>query len=100
MKTQKYKSSTEGKVLIGMITDPIVLGRIASKWTNKDKMFRHLWSNLIAKWCVDYFLKYSKAPNKAIEGLYESWASSSDDTDTIQLVDKFLASLSEKYEDL
>jgi len=81
-----------------MIVDSVVLGRISSKW--QGQMFKSKWANLIAKWCLGYYRKYQEAPMVQIEGLYESWAESANDKETVSLVSKFLGSLSEEYESL
>lgn len=98
MRVEKRDGSLERRVLIGLIVDEGVLSRVASRW-EKD-MFKTKWGNLIGKWAIDFYNRYGKAPGKAIEGLYESWADDSKDKDTIKLVEKFLVSLSEEYETL
>jgi len=98
MRIEKKSSSQERRILIGMIVDSVVLGRISSKW--QGQMFKSKWANLIAKWCLGYYRKYQEAPMNQIEGLYESWVESANDKETISLVSKFLNSLSEEYEDL
>lgn len=98
MRIDKKNSDQERRILIGMIVDPIVLGRITSKY--QSQMFKSKWANIIAKWCLKYYHKYEKAPVKNIESLFESWSARTRDKSTVNLVDKFLASLSEEYEDL
>ena len=98
MKISKRDSADERRVLTGMIVDSIVLANIADKWDGQ--LFNSRWSNLIAKWCVDFHRRYEKAPGTAIEGLFESWAQGSRDGDTVKLVEKFLSHLSGEYEEL
>lgn len=99
MKVEKRDGSIERRVLIGMIVDKAVLGTIASRW--KKNLFRSRWANIIAEWCVTFFEKYSKAPRKSIEGLFESWSSEPEaDKETVQLVERFLESLSGEYAEL
>ena len=98
MRIEKKNSSDERRILIGMIVDPIVLGRIFSKWQHQ--MFRSRWSNIIARWCLRYYKRYNKAPLAQIESLYETWAAESKDKTVIRLVEKFLDSLNTEYEDL
>lgn len=95
MKVEQKDGSRERRILIGMIVNRTVLARIASKW--EDDLFKARWSNLIGEWCVDFYKKYDKAPGKAIEGLFETWASENKDTDTVKLMEKFLDSLSSEY---
>lgn len=96
---QKKSGETERTILIAMITEKTVLSKITTKWERD--MFSSKWSNLIGKWCVSYYKKYKKAPNKAIKGIFQSWAEDKQktDKDTVILIEKFLDSLSEEYED-
>lgn len=98
MRIDRKSSGQERRILIGMIVDSVVLGRISSKW--KGQMFKSKWANLIAKWCIGYYRKYQEAPMAQIEGMYESWAEGTKDKESISLTGKFLASLSEEYEAL
>ncbi len=95
MKITKRTDSTERQILTGMIVDKVVLGRIVAKW--QEGMFRSRWSNIVAGWCVRYFEKYKKAPKAKIEPLFEHWASRTKDKSVINLVEGFIASLSEEY---
>lgn len=96
MKIEKRDGSRERSILIGMITDKIVLGRISTKWT--EGLFSSSWSNMIGSWCVDYHKKYSEAPGKSIRSIFETWSEKNQDTETIGLIDRFLSSLSDEYE--
>lgn len=98
MRIDKKNNDAEKRVLTGMIVDSIVLGRIYAKW--RPKSFKSKWSNIIAQWCLHYYERYGKAPLKHIEGLFEHWSEKSKDESTVNLVSKFLASLSDEYSDL
>lgn len=82
-----------------MIVDNTVLARISAKW-DKRGMFKTRWANLVAQWCVDFHLRYDKAPKANIEPLYESWADGATDKNEIKLVEKFLAGLEDEYDGL
>jgi len=97
MRITKRSSNDERRVLIGMIVDEKVLGRISSKW--QGDLFKSKYANLIAKWCLKYFDKYGKAPKAAIEGLYETWSERTKDESTSMLVHKLLSSISNEYEE-
>lgn len=96
MKIQRREASDERRLLIGMITDPVFLSRVSSKW--EGDMFRSDWSNQIAKWCIEFYSRYEKAPGKQIEGLYEAWAGKTKNADVVKAVSNFLGSLSAQYE--
>jgi len=98
MKIQKQNNNEERLILIGMIVDKIILGRISSKWQRG--MFKSRWANIIANWCVSFYRKYEDVPMHQIESLFESWASETDDKETIKIVGRFLDTLSEEYEQL
>ena len=95
MKIQRRKYDEERTVLIGMIVDKVVLGRIVPKY---DKgMFRSPWANRVSFWCITYFNKYQKAPGPHIQSIYETWASNTHNKDTVEIVGQFLGSLSRQY---
>lgn len=98
MKIHHTENTTERQILTAMIVDPIVCGRIASKWNNN--LFRSKWANLVGSWCVQYHNKYGKAPSKHIESQFRTWSGKTKDKDTISLVEKFLAGLSDEYVNL
>ena len=97
MKTTTHDATEEQRILTGMIVDTTVLGRVAEQWKT-DGLFRVRWANLVGGWCVDYVRRYGKAPRGDIEGLFSSWAEQASDDATVDLVDRFLAGLSEGYE--
>lgn len=96
MKVETLDGSTERRIVIAMIVDKTVLGRVSTKWI-KEGLFKNEWSNLIGGWCVKYFKKYGKAPKKNIEGIFESWGSETRDKATVGIVERLLSSVSEEY---
>lgn len=98
MKVIKREGNVERTVLIGMITNKHALARISPKW--EKNIFASKWANIIGGWCVRYYNKYKEAPKRNIEGIFESWSEKQEmrDKGTLLLVEKFLASLSEEYE--
>ncbi len=95
MKVHKFDGSIERRVLTAMIVSDQVLSRLADKWEKKG-MFESEWSNIIGKWCSDYYTEYGKAPMKNITTIYKRWARTAP-KDSRELVDKYLASLSNEY---
>jgi len=98
MKIEQKTGNDERRVLIAMLVDNIVLGRISTKY--EQGLFKSKWANLIASWCIKHYNKYEQAPLQQIEALYESWATKTKDKHTISLVEKFLSGLSSEYEEL
>ena len=98
MRAIKYDSSDLRQVLIGMITDRTVCARIASQWGDGG-LFDVQYANLIADWCVSHLMKYGEPPNKRIQHKFEHWAEHTNTPQaTIELVAKFLGSLSDEHE--
>ena len=87
MKIQKKNNNIERQILIGMIVDQIVLGRISAKWQRG--MFKSKWANIIAKWCLKFYAEYEDAPLNQIENLFEAWAEKTKDKESINLLINF-----------
>jgi hypothetical protein len=96
VKEQKYDGATGRAVLTGMIVNETILGRVASKWA-KPGLFASRWENLVGQWCVDYWERYNKPPEKDVEGLFRRWTNKARDEATVSLVDSFLSGLSGEY---
>lgn len=107
MKIEKHDGSDEKTVLIGMIVDDMVCGRIVGKWSqgksrllgeSESGLFRSKWSNLVGSWCVKHFERFGHAPGRKIQHLFERWAEKgSRDEATVNLVERFLSGLSEEW---
>ena len=99
MKVKRIEGKEERRILTSMITNTIILGRITGCWSNKpnQQLFDNKWMNLIGSWCVKFYGKYGKAPNKAIERLFEKWAKKSKDEETISIVENLLTDLSQSH---
>jgi len=80
-----------------MIINDAVLGRIASRWT-KGGLFASKWANLVGQWCVDHMERYGRAPGRQVEALFHSWAAGNDREEEITLVERFLRSVSDEYD--
>lgn len=104
MEIKTIKGGLERRILTGMIVDDAVCGAIATKWPARDGAehgpFQSRWANLVAKWCKGFYEQYERAPRASIQGMFESWASNSRDTETVRLVERFLGGLSADYAQL
>jgi len=98
VKIQHQTFDEERVVLIGMIVDKTVLGRISTKW--QPPMFLSPHANKVGQWCIDYFHQYEKAPGRHIQSLYESWAVDSRNKDSTEIIGSFLDSLNKQYKRL
>ncbi len=98
MKVKKIKSGKdERQILTAMITDDVLLGRLAPIWKENENLFEAKWANLVGGWCVYFYNRYGKAPENRIERLYDKWAKKSKDKETVSLVEQLLGDLSSKY---
>lgn len=95
MRIEKRDGSIERRILIGMVVSRPVLAKISASWDGK--LFSSAWCNLVGKWCVKFFRKYDKPPKKSIAGIFDAWASDNKDEATIEMVEKFLQSISGEY---
>jgi hypothetical protein len=90
-----FRGGPERQVLIGVVTSTPVCGAVAGQWDGD--LFDSRWSNLVAGWAVSHYQKYRKAPRRAVEGYFDRWAAGGGrDGDTVKLIEKFLAGLSEE----
>lgn len=98
MKVRKYQASEEKTILIAMIVNTRVLSYIHAELSRDPKgPFKNKWSNLIAKWCFEYFEKHAKAPGKVIQSIFVSYAARETEDDNAKLVESFLEDLSGEY---
>lgn len=102
MRIERRSGADERRVVIGCVTDPVVLGRITAAWPtgpHATGLFGSPWADMVAGWCVAYYGRYGAAPGKAIAGQFARWADKNPDKkDVISLVENFLHSLSQEAE--
>lgn len=98
MKVERRNSQDERRIVSALIVDPVSLGRISDIWDKP--LFRSKWSNLVGQWCVDYWRQYGKPPMRQIESLFEHWANKTREKETVEIVERFLTSLSDDYKKL
>lgn len=90
--------SIERRILISLILNKSVLGRISSKWDGK--LFRSSVSNRIGGLCVDFYKKHGDSPGRAIDSLYDSWSEGQRDQRQAEEVGRFLQELGGEYQQL
>lgn len=81
-----------------MITDKLVVSRIAGKWPKTGGLFKNKWANIVGKWAVDHHNKYSKSIESSILQVFTAWEEDAPDKDAAQLIEKFLSSISDEWE--
>ena len=53
---------------------------------------------IVARWCTEYWEEYQRAPGAHIQDIFEEWTRSCSDEDMLELVEKFLSSISSEHE--
>lgn len=91
---KKIDAKIERDLITGMIVSDDFLKNISSILNLENIKSKHV--KIIAKWCLEYFKTYSKAPNLLIENIFESETKNLDE-DTSELVSDFLSSISDEY---
>lgn len=97
MKIKKQDSANLRRVLIGLVTDAVVVSRLSDRWEDSG-LFGPAWANLVAWWCIRYFRKYEKPIGLSIESTFDRWAEDREDKDTVQMIAQFLLLLSEEHD--
>jgi hypothetical protein len=97
MKVQRFDSQVSRKVLAGMIVHDGILESLAIRLGNEREPFNQRWLDLVARWCLDYYAKFSKAPRRAIRDRFLRYADQNSDDSSVRLVERFLGDLGKDY---
>lgn len=98
MKKKRYQADKQRTILTSLIVHTGVLSQVYQKVGREKNPFEDRWSNQIAKWCFDHFEKYQKAPSRSIQDIFSSYAENNPDGDSVELIESFLACLSDEFE--
>jgi replicative DNA helicase len=93
MKVKKFETP-ERLILTGMIVSNEAIMEIHEIY--KSTFFQSRWTREVASWCIDYYRKYEKAPNKHIKDIYEDKTKDMDET-TASAIGDFLEGISNEY---
>ncbi len=86
----------ERQIIIQMIVNSEFLKQIIPIY--QQSSLSASYSTIIAGWCIDYYNQYEVAPNKDIESIYQRNYNNGLDDSKAELIQKFLSSLSDEYE--
>jgi hypothetical protein len=75
MKIKRYSGKEQQQILVGLITDPVFCSRMSSIWNFDEKHFEDSDYEMTAGWCIRFFRKYGKVPNKQLRALFQKWSS-------------------------
>ena len=98
MEIQAVDGATERRVVISCIVDKHVVARVAGAY--QKGLLGAKWADLLVKWSVNYYRKHNDAPGRHIQAIFEQWAETNKDRDTIRLIGDLLASLSDEWDGL
>jgi len=94
----KVNTELEKKILTGMIISTQFLAGITP--LHKQEYWDGSGAGTVAKWCIDYYEKYEKAPGQDIQSIYEKEEREDRiDESHLRFIELLLSSLSQRYEE-
>ena len=89
MKVEEVKDGDrERRVLLSMLFDPIVIARVAPKWTGRG-LCRSPVANELGTWAVKHHAKFGKPIGVAVLNKLETWSQRKDE-DSIRMMEMLL----------
>jgi len=85
----------ERRILTGMIISNEFMAGMRSMYAPDCLLAKD--SQIIAKWCIDYYDKYEQAPGKHIEDIFRDKKEIDISPEVSDIIEEFLASLSDEY---
>ncbi len=97
MRRRKVSGGLERQFLIGLVVSKPFLASAAPVLDTD--LLQSSPLRLIAKWCLDYWTKYSEAPGKNIEAVFHKWVDTEErDEDEVDAVSALLEGLSKEHD--
>ncbi len=91
MKVVRHDGSDERHAVCALVHSTEVLAAVSAAWDNE--AFASKYANILARWCVDHFVKYGEAPGiGGITAKFDTWKDIADSTIVDTMAD-WLASL-------
>lgn len=87
----------EREIITGLIIDGDYLRKTLP--LIREEYFSLSFARIVAGWCQEYFERYSKAPGRDIQDIFEHQLDSGLDSGQAGLIEHFLSDLSDKYEE-
>lgn len=97
MKVIEHPGEPEREVVIGMIVNETVAGRVAAAWGEPPGPFSCPAWNLVGRWCVDHYRNYKKPMGRTLQTAFREWAEGKDDRPEVVKVAALLEHLSDQY---
>jgi len=96
VKRRKVDTLIERQIIIGMIVSTQYLREMIQLYTAD--LLEIQYGPIIAKWCIDFYQQYEKAPNEDIKELFEDWLKTKPDDELVTYIEEFLDTLSDEFE--
>jgi hypothetical protein len=96
MKEESKSQFIEREIVTGLITNDEYIKSIARIFNNE--CLESDTAKTLAKWCLDYFKKYGRAPKKDIQGIYDEKVRGDLDQAHAEWIESILQSLSGEYD--
>jgi hypothetical protein len=93
---KKIDLSVERSILTGMIVSDRFLQEIIPIY--KPELLEITHGTILAKWAINHFNKYEKAPKELVQDIFTVWSKTTTSSEQIKYVESFLATLSDEYE--
>jgi hypothetical protein len=87
--------SEESNIVLGMIVSTEFIKSILKVY--RPEFFSQFYTRTVAKWCMEYYEKYEKAPLTDIKSIFESEKIRIPDSDKAETISIFLERISDKY---
>lgn len=95
MKVTRPSNDMERRFIINLVTDTRFCKELIPL-INK-KYFSSIYAREISSWVVEYYEQFQRAPGKDIQDIYYSKKQNIEDEETVDLLKKFLSSISNEY---
>lgn len=86
----------ERRIVTGLIVSDEYIRGISEIWDTD--LLQSTTARTLSDWCMEYFRRYSKSPNKDIEGIYDAHRRNGLDPDTADDIASVLSDLSDEFE--
>lgn len=97
MRVRKVDATLDRQIITAMVVSDRFLKQVHTIY--RPEFMMAPFAIEVAKWCMDYFKSYSKAPGKHITDIYYQKQREGLNDELSEQIEKFLSSLSEEYED-
>lgn len=96
MRRRVIDATVERRIVTGMIISAQFLREIRSIYA--PGLVETGFARTVGGWCLDYYENHQQAPGKQIQDIFTHWFRDTKDVEQADLIEEFLASLSDEHE--